>query len=91
MPADQLEIDTSSIFDNIDESQVEFEGEVDGDEYEFAVQYDVLLALTGERPDGDAAIIFNQYVDVIKDAALSALSRDSDQSPIIVSEADLDQ
>ena len=91
MPADQIDIDTASIFDNSDEQQVEFDGEVDGEAYQFAVQYDLLEALTGDAPDGDAAITFNRLVDVIKDAALAALSRDSESEIIVVSENDLDQ
>jgi hypothetical protein len=87
----QLEIDDSSIFDNIDEQQVEFSGEVDGDEYQFAVMYDVFEALSGDAPDGDAEALFKRYVDVISDAALNALSRNSDPATIIVSENDLDQ
>lgn len=90
MAAPSLDIDNSSILDNVDERQVEFAGEVDGDEYQFAVQYDVLEALTGDAPDGDAVDLFNRYVDPITDAALSALSRDSDQAMIVVSENDLD-
>jgi Protein of unknown function (DUF1488) len=89
--ADQLDIDTSSIFDNLDEQQVEFGGEVDGDEYQFAVRYSVLEAISGEAPDGDAETLFNQFVDVIRDAALSALSRGRDRPVIVVSENDLDQ
>jgi hypothetical protein len=91
MTADQLEIDTRSVFDNIDARQIEFEAEVDGDEYQFAVQYSVLEALTGEAPDGDAEIKFTQMIDTIKDASLTALSRDSDREIIVVSENDLDQ
>ncbi|WP_240700045.1 hypothetical protein [Sphingomonas gei] len=91
MTADQLEIDTRSVFDNIDARQVEFEAEVDGDDYQFAVQYSVLEALTGEAPDGDAEIKFNQMIDAVKDASLAALSRDSDREIIVVSENDLDQ
>ena len=87
--ADRLDIDDTSIFDNLDERQVEFTGEVDGDEYQFAVQYDVLEALSGDAPDGDAADTFKLYVDPITDAALSALARDSDQALILVSENDL--
>ena len=88
--AARLDIDNSTILDNIDERQVEFAAEVDGDEYEFAVQYDVLEALTGDAPDGDAIDTFNQYIDPISDAALSALSRNTDQAMIVVSENDLD-
>lgn len=89
--ADQIDIDNSSIFDNLDEHQVEFSGEVDGDEYQFAVKYGVLEAISGEVPDGNAETLFNQFIDVIRDASLSALSRDSDPAIIIVSENDLDQ
>jgi len=90
MAAPSLEIDNSSILDNIDERQVEFDAEVDGDEYQFAVQYDVLEALTGDAPDGDAVDTFNRFIDPISDAALSALARDSDQPIIVISENDLD-
>ena len=90
MAASRLEIDNSTILDNIDERQVEFDAEVDGDEYQFAVQYDVLEALTGDAPDDDAVDPFNRYIDPISDAALSALARNSDQALIVVSENDLD-
>ncbi len=89
--ATQLDIDLSTLFDNIDERQVEFTGEVDGDEYEFAVKYGVLEALSGEAPDDDAEFRFNEFIDVLRDAALNALSRNSDAPVIIVSENDLDQ
>jgi hypothetical protein len=89
--ATQLDIDLSTIFDNIDEHQVEFTGEVDGDEYEFAVKYGVLEALSGEAPDDDAELRFNEFIDVIRDAALNALSRNSDVAVVVVSENDLDQ
>ncbi len=88
--ADRLDIDNSSIFDNLDEQQVEFAGEVDGDEYQFAVQYDVLEALSGDAPDGDAADLFRRFADPIGDAALSALGRDRGREMIVVSENDLD-
>lgn len=92
MARHQLDIDTASIFDNSDERQVEFEGEVEGDDYQFAVQYDVLEALSGAAPEEDEGVdIFNAFIDVIKDAALSALARDTDASIIMVSENDLDQ
>jgi hypothetical protein len=88
---DQIDIDNSSIFDNLDEHQVEFSGEVDGDDYQFAVKYGVLEAISGEAPDGNAETLFGQFIDVIRDASLSALSRGSDPAIIIVSENDLDQ
>lgn len=90
MASSQLEIDTSSILDNIEAELVEFTGEVDGDDYEFAVQYDLLEALSGDRPDGDAADMFNRFIDQVTEAALSALSRNSDANPIVVSESDLE-
>ncbi len=88
--ADRLDIDNASILDNIEENQVEFDGEVDGEEYQFAVRYDLLEALSGDAPDGDAMDIFNRFVDPISDAALSALARDQDQPVIVVSENDLE-
>jgi hypothetical protein len=90
MAATRIEIDDATVFDNIDAQQVEFSGEVDGDEYEFVVQYDVLEALSGDPPEGDAADTFNRYVDSITEAALSALSRNPDTNPVIVSENDLE-
>lgn len=88
--ADRLDIDKASIFDNLEEQQVEFSGEVAGDEFQFAVQYDVLEALSGDAPDGDAVDTFEQFVDPISDAALAALARESDQPVVIISENDLD-
>ena len=88
--ADRLDIDDASIFDNVEEQQVEFAAETDGDEYQFAVQYDVLEALSGDAPEGDALDTFKRFVDPISDAALSALARDQDQTIVVVSENDLD-
>ena len=90
MPATQLEIDDSSVFDNIDAQQVEFSGEVDGDEVEFVVQYDVLEALSGDPPEGDAVDTFNRFVDAISEAALAAMARNPSTTPVIVSENDLE-
>ena len=90
MAIERLEIDLGTLLDNIDEHQVEFTGEADGEEYEFAVQYDVLEALSGDAPDGDAIDMFNRFSDAINDAALSALARNADAQPIVVSESDLE-
>jgi hypothetical protein len=90
MAANELEIDNNSLLDNIDERQVEFTGEVDGDEYEFAVQYDVLEALSGDAPDGDAIDMFNRFVDAVSEASLAALSRGNGSGVIVVSENDLE-
>ncbi|WP_404337926.1 DUF1488 family protein [Sphingomonas sp. MMS12-HWE2-04] len=90
MPSQQLGIDDSTIFDNLDDRQVEFDGEVDGEEYQFAVQYSVIEALTGDAPDGDAESGFRQHIDTIREAALSALSNGPDRAVIVISESDLD-
>lgn len=90
MPATQLEIDDATVFDNIDAEQVEFSGEVDGDEIDFVVQYDVLEALSGDPPEGDAADTFNRFIDAITEAALAAMARNPSASPVIVSENDLE-
>lgn len=90
MAASQIDIDDSTLLDNIDAEQVEFTAEVDGDDFEFVVQYDLLEALSGDRPDGDAIDQFNRFVDSISEAALAALARNSDAAPIIVSENDLE-
>lgn len=90
MAASQIEIDDRTLLDNIDAEQVEFSAEVDGDEFDFVVQYDLIEALSGDRPDGDAIDTFNRFIDAISDAALAALSRNSDANPIIVSENDLE-
>ena len=92
MPANRLEIDNATILDNLEEQQVEFTAEVDGDDYEFAVQYDVLEALSGDRPDDEegAVDMFNRFIDAISDAALAALARDGDAALIVVSENDLE-
>lgn len=90
MAVNQLDIDTATLLDNVDERQVEFSAEVDGEEYEFAIQYDVLEALSGDEPDGDAIDTFNRFTDALSDAALSALSRNADADLIVVSENDLE-
>jgi hypothetical protein len=90
MAVHRLEIDDTSVLDNIDAGQVEFSGIVDDDEYDFAVQYDLLEALSGDRPDGDAEETFRRFSDEISDAALAALARNRDANPVIVSENDLE-
>ena len=61
MAAQQLEIDDTTLFDNLDDRQVEFDGRVDGEDYQFAVQYSVIEALSGNQPDGDAEVSFRRY------------------------------
>ena len=88
--ADKMDIDLSTLLDNDREQQVEFTGEVDGDEYEFAVQYAVLEALSGDAPEDDAIDMFNRFSDTIAEAGLVALARDSDPALIVISENDLE-
>jgi hypothetical protein len=89
--ADKLEIDLSTILDNPEDRTVEFSGEVDDDEHDFAVQYAVLEALSGDSPDEEDAVeMFNRFSDAIAEAGLVALARNSDQSVIIISENDLE-
>ena len=90
MAADRMEIDLSTLLDNVDEQLVEFTAEVDGDDYEFAVQYAVLEALSGDAPEDDAVDMFNRFSDTIAEAGLVALARNSDQALIVISENDLE-
>lgn len=90
MAADKMDIVHSSVLDNEDESLVEFLAEVDGDEYQFAVQYAVLEALSGDAPEDDAVEQFNRFEDAIAEAGLVALARNADQAMIVISENDLE-
>jgi len=90
MPADRLTIDMSTVADNSKAQLVEFTAEIDDDEYDFAVQYAVLEALSGDGPDGDAEVLFNRFSDDIADAALVALGRNPEFNVIVISENDLE-
>ena len=90
MAADKMDILHSSLLDNDDERVVEFMGEVDGEEYQFAVQYDVLEALSTVAPEGDAVAIFKQHAEEIADLGVVALARDPDQEIVVISENDLE-
>lgn len=86
----RLTIDPQTVFDNPDTRCVEFGATVDGAVHGFAVQYDVLRALTGETPDDRAVPLFQTQVDAITIAAARALARDIDQpTPVTISENDL--
>lgn len=91
MAAQQLDIDDTTLFDNLDDRQLEFDGQVDGEAYQFAVQYSVLEALRGSQPDGDAEESFRRYRDPIAQAALAALAKGPDRPIIVISENDLDR
>lgn len=90
MAEDTLTVVAGTVEDNVSDRQVEFVGELDGEEYQFAAQYDLLEALSGDVPDGDAVELFERYSDDILEAAQSALARDMTQSLVVVSENDLD-
>jgi hypothetical protein len=90
MAADKMDIDMSTVLDNVHEELVEFSAEVDGDDYEFGVQYAVLEALSGDAPEDDAVDMFNRFSDAIAEAGLVALGRNSDPALIIISENDLE-
>ncbi|MGA1799144.1 DUF1488 family protein [Sphingomonas sp. 4RDLI-65] len=88
--ANSLEIDQSSIVDNDVEKQIEFTGEFDSDEYEFAVKYAVLKELSGDEPEDDAIELFNRFNDDIVDACLAAIERKPSATVVIVDENDLE-
>lgn len=90
MAEDRLDIDVKTLEDNTDLRQVEFEGEVSDERYQFAVQYDVLEALSTMSPESDAVAIFKQHADEIADLGVVALARDPDQEIVVISENDLD-
>ena len=90
MADNQVTIDTATLLDDVDAQQVEFDGEASDETYRFAVQYDVLEALSGDRPEDDAVAMVQQFVDIIASAAASALARDADQEIVVISENDLD-
>ncbi|GGB24364.1 hypothetical protein GCM10011380_12390 [Sphingomonas metalli] len=89
MAADRLTIDPASVFDDIDARTVEFDAIVDEERRAFAVQYDVLRALSGDEPADRAVALFQHHADRIAEAAAVALARDIDQERVIVSENDL--
>ena len=82
-------IDGATLEDDPDSHQIEFAGEASGDVYRFAVRYDVLEALCGRRPDGEAVAIARVHADAIAKAAAHALARGYDRELVVVSENDL--
>lgn len=90
MAEDRLDIDLKTLEDNSDMRQVEFEAEASDERYQFAVQYDVLEALSTMSPEGDAVAIFKQHADEIAELGVAALARDPDLEIIVISENDLD-
>lgn len=91
MAEDRLDIDLQTLEDNGELRQVEFEAEASEERYQFAVQYDVLEALSGMSPEGEAIAVFKDHADEIAYAGVVALARDPDQDIVVISENDLDQ
>ncbi|WP_404335041.1 hypothetical protein AB2M62_15075 [Sphingomonas sp. MMS12-HWE2-04] len=90
MAEDRVTIDLDTLLDNIGDRQVEFAGTASGERYAFAVQYDVLEALSAQVPDGDGLAMVQQHRDAIEVAAGKALGRADGIGRTIVSGNDLD-
>ncbi|MCP3733707.1 hypothetical protein M9979_02270 [Sphingomonas sp. RP10(2022)] len=88
MAEDRVTIDTATLFDNVDERQIEFTGEASGERYAFALRYDVLEALAGSMSI-DPLPLFRQHQARVQTLAADALARDPDQELIVISENDL--
>jgi hypothetical protein len=89
MAEDRVTIDFDTLLDNEGERQVEFSGSASGEAGEFAVQYDVLEALSGHAPDGDGAALLRLHADAIALAAGKALARGNGIGRIVVSGSDI--
>ncbi|MGU3389827.1 hypothetical protein [Sphingomonas sp. M1A8_2b] len=90
MAEDRVTIDSKTIDDNTDLRRVEFDGELSGERYPFAVLYDVLEALSAISPETGAVALFRQHSDAIAAMGATALARDPDQDIVVISENDLD-
>ena len=75
MAEDRVTIDLATLLDNIGDRQVEFTGEASGERYDFAVQYDVLEALSTRIPDGDGAALVQLHEDEISRAAAKLMEK----------------
>ena len=88
--ASRLEIDQASVTDNEVARQVEFTAEIDGDERDFAVKYEVLTELSGDEPEDDALELFERFSDEIADACADAAARDSSATVVTIDKDDLE-
>ena len=88
--ASRLKIDHASIEDNDVAGQIEFVGELDDEEYEFAVRYAVLKELSGDEPEGDAVELFERFSDEIVDICADMVTKGGATGVIVVTEADLE-
>ncbi|WP_374942652.1 hypothetical protein [Sphingomonas sp.] len=91
MAEDRVTIDETTLLNDVDAQVVEFDGEASGETYRFAVQYDVLEALSGDVPEDDEAVqLVVRHGDDIATFAAAALARDPDQELIVISESDME-
>ena len=88
--ASRLEIDQASVTDNDVARQVEFTAEIDGDDRDFAVKYDVLKELSGDEPEDDALELFERFSDEILDACAEAAARQPSANVVTIDEGDLE-
>jgi hypothetical protein len=88
--ASRLQIDQASVTDNDVARQVEFAGEIDGDEYDFAVKYAVLKELSGDEPEEDALELFERFSDEILDVCAELAMKLTGSNVVIVDENDLE-
>jgi hypothetical protein len=86
-----ITIRDASVFDDADAHRVDFDAEVDGEVIAFSLGYDALEALSGEIPQGGAALLFGRYREQVAAMAGRALDRGQGTGRVIVSENDLDQ
>jgi hypothetical protein len=90
MSEQRVSIDPATLFDNVDERQVEFAGEIGGESRQFALRYDVMEALVGLGPDQtDIVPQVQHHLARIEQLAARALARDTDQELVVISENDL--
>jgi hypothetical protein len=91
MAETELTLLRPTLFDNLDDRQVEFDAEGDGDVYPFAVQYRVLEALTAVIPEQDsnpvALAMANESALAL--AAARALARGTGVGRTVIGEGDL--
>lgn len=89
MAAARLNIDTATIFDNVDERRVEFAADIGEDRHAFAMPYDGLRALTGIDPITEPVATLTRVADQVAEAGVKALARNPDQAMVVISENDL--
>ena len=86
----RLVIDQASLTDNDRQKQVEFTGEIDGDDRDFAVKYAVLKELSGDEPEDDALELFERFSDEIVDVCAEMATAKPNAALIVVDEDDLE-